>query len=110
MGRSSPGTAASSPPICADQGLGTPKSLEEMYEIYRQTGAHVHIAHFKASGRAAWGHAAEYIENVHEAQKAGIHVTADVYPYTAYFLRHHQFVPQMVNPGRKADGRANAKG
>lgn len=66
-----------------DQGLGTPKSLEEMYEIYRQTGAHVHIAHFKASGRAAWGHAAEYIENVHAAKKAGIHVTADVYPYTA---------------------------
>lgn len=65
------------------QNLRTPEALEEMYEINRRTGAHVHIAHFKASGRAAWGKAAEFAENVHQAQKAGVHVTADVYPYTA---------------------------
>lgn len=35
------------------QNLRTPEALEEMYEINRRTGAHVHIAHFKASGRAA---------------------------------------------------------
>lgn len=66
-----------------DQGLGTPDSLDEMFEINRRTGAHVHIAHFKASGRKAWGNAQKYADLVHEAQKAGIHVTADVYPYTA---------------------------
>lgn len=65
------------------QNLRTPEALEEMYEINRRTGAHVHIAHFKASGRAAWGKAAEFAENVHQAQKSGIHVTVDVYPYTA---------------------------
>lgn len=65
------------------QNLRTPEALEEMYEINRRTGAHVHIAHFKASSRAAWGKAAEFAENVHNAQKAGVHVTVDVYPYTA---------------------------
>lgn len=65
------------------QNLRTPEALEEMYEINRRTGAHVHIAHFKASGRATWGKAAEFAEHVHNAQKAGVHVTADVYPYTA---------------------------
>lgn len=65
------------------QDLRTPEALEEMYEINRRTGAHVHIAHFKASGRETWGKAAEFAENVHQARKAGIYVTADSYPYTA---------------------------
>lgn len=65
------------------QNVRTPEALEEMYEINRRTGAHVHIAHFKASGRAAWGRAFEFAENVHRAKQSGVHVTADCYPYTA---------------------------
>lgn len=61
----------------------TPESLEEMYEINRQTGAHVHIAHFKAAGRQNWGRAPEFVNNVADARTSGIHVTVDVYPYTA---------------------------
>lgn len=61
----------------------TPESLEEMYEIYRKTGAHVHIAHFKASGRQNWGRAPEFVKHVADARAAGINVTVDVYPYTA---------------------------
>lgn len=66
-----------------DQGAGTPQSLEEMYEINRKTGAHVHIAHFKASGRPNWGRAPEFVQDVADARAAGINVTVDVYPYTA---------------------------
>lgn len=66
-----------------DQGTNTPSSLEEMYEINRQTGAHVHIAHFKASGRKNWGRAPEFVQHVAAARDAGINVTVDVYPYTA---------------------------
>ena len=65
------------------QNLRTPEALKEMYEINRRTGVHVHIAHFKASSRKAWGKAQEFIDNVHSAQRDGIHVTVDVYPYTA---------------------------
>ena len=66
-----------------DQGTNTPTSLEEMYGINRSTGAHVHISHFKASGRANWGRAPEFVQNVADARKSGINVTVDVYPYTA---------------------------
>ncbi len=66
-----------------DQGTNTPTSLEEMYEINRQTGAHVHIAHFKASGKANWGRAPEFVQHVADARAKGINVTIDVYPYTA---------------------------
>lgn len=66
-----------------DQGANTPTSLEEMYEINRQTGAHVHVVHFKASGKANWGRAPEFVQNVTAARAAGVNVTVDVYPYTA---------------------------
>ncbi len=66
-----------------DQGTNTPTSLEEMYEINRQTGAHVHIVHFKASGKKNWGRAPEFVQNVADARAAGVNVTVDVYPYTA---------------------------
>lgn len=65
------------------QGVDTPKYLDEMYEIFRRSGAHIHIAHFKASGKAAWGLAPEFVKNVRDAQAGGINVTVDVYPYTA---------------------------
>ncbi len=66
-----------------DQGLGTPKSLEEMFNIYRYSGTHVHIAHFKASGAKSHGKAPEWAAIVHRARANGIDVTADLYPYTA---------------------------
>lgn len=66
-----------------DQGSNTPTSLEEMYEISRSSGAHVHISHFKASGKANWGRAPEFVQNVADARKSGVNVTVDVYPYTA---------------------------
>lgn len=65
------------------QNLRTPEALEEMYEINRRTGAHVHIAHFKASGKETWGKAKEFADNVLAARRSGIYVTADSYPYTA---------------------------
>lgn len=65
------------------QNIKTPVGLEEMYEINRKSGAHVHIAHFKASGKSAWGKAPEFCENVHNARRSGINVTVDLYPYNA---------------------------
>ncbi|HSL93766.1 MAG TPA: amidohydrolase family protein, partial [Bacillota bacterium] len=66
-----------------DQGSNTPKSLEEMYAINRSSGVHVHVAHFKAGGKANWGRAPEFAQNVADASAAGVNVTVDVYPYTA---------------------------
>ena len=66
-----------------DQGSNTPQSLEEMYEINRASGVHVHVAHFKAGGKANWGRAPEFVQNVANARAGGVNVTVDVYPYTA---------------------------
>lgn len=66
-----------------DQSVNSLKSLDEMYEIYRATGAQVHIAHLKASGKAAWGMVDKIYNDIKEAQAKGIKVTADMYPYNA---------------------------
>ena len=66
-----------------DQGDNTPQSLDEMYAINRQSGARVHIAHFKAGGKANFGRAPEFVRHVALARQSGVAVTVDVYPYTA---------------------------
>lgn len=59
------------------------ESMNEMYDLYRHSGAKVHIAHFKSSGQVNWGQAPRLVQDYHNARAEGIEVTADVYPYEA---------------------------
>ncbi len=59
------------------------QSVEEALEIGRRGELPVHISHFKASGRAAWGLAADAVRLVAQAREQGQAVTADQYPYIA---------------------------
>jgi N-acyl-D-aspartate/D-glutamate deacylase len=58
-------------------------SIHEILEIGRQANLPVHISHMKASGRKAWGKAADALGLVEQARANGQIVTADQYPYTA---------------------------
>lgn len=66
-----------------NQSEHTARSIDELSAIYRASGAHVHIAHFKAAEKACWGRAPEFTGYVRAAQAAGVHLTVDLYPYTA---------------------------
>ncbi|MBP86054.1 MAG: N-acyl-D-amino acid deacylase [Planctomycetaceae bacterium] len=59
------------------------ESIDETLAIGEQASLPVHISHFKASGRAAWGLAADAVHKVQAARDAGRQVTADQYPYIA---------------------------
>lgn len=59
------------------------EAIDEILEIGNRADLPVHISHFKASGRAAWGLAADAVRKVEEARAAGHRVTADQYPYIA---------------------------
>lgn len=59
------------------------ESIDETLAIGKQADLPVHISHFKASGRGAWGLAADAVRKVQAAREAGMHVTADQYPYIA---------------------------
>ncbi len=58
-------------------------AVNEALEIERQAKLPVHISHFKASGRDAWGLVRRAATMIDEARQKGELVTADQYPYIA---------------------------
>lgn len=58
-------------------------SVEEALTIGREAKLPVHISHFKASGRDAWGSLHLAIDMIEKARGNGQVATADQYPYTA---------------------------
>jgi N-acyl-D-amino-acid deacylase len=66
-----------------DEGTNVLSAIDEALTIGREAGLPVHISHLKASGRRAWGMAADEIALIEKARKAGQAVSADQYPYVA---------------------------
>jgi N-acyl-D-amino-acid deacylase len=66
-----------------DEGERLVQSIEEALEIGRRGELPVHISHFKASGKNAWGSLHLAVDAIEKARAAGRKVTADQYPYTA---------------------------
>src|SRR5204863_4895835 len=85
-----------------DEGVGLLTSIEEILTIGREAKLPVHISHMKASGRKAWGKAADAIALVNTARAAGQEVTADQYPYVASSTS----LAAMVIPPRYREGAA----
>jgi len=66
-----------------DEGTGLLDSVREAIAIGERAGVPVQISHHKASGRAAWGMVGESLQLIEAAQRRGLDVHADQYPYTA---------------------------
>ncbi len=66
-----------------DEGDRLIESVLEMREVSAETGLPVHMAHHKASGTRNWGKVEQTLAMMAEAEKAGIDLSCDVYPYTA---------------------------
>ena len=83
-----------------DEGVGVLSATEEALTIGREAKLPVHVSHMKASGRKAWGKAADQIALVEKARKAGQVVSADQYPYVASSTS----LAAMVVPPRFREG------
>lgn len=57
------------------------EAVAEAIEIGEQTGAPVHISHFKAINYKNWGKIKDAAQLIEAAQARGLKVTADQYPY-----------------------------
>lgn len=68
-------------------------AIEEAMHIGRAGGLPVHIYHLKAAGRANWPLIPQAIEKIDAARRAGLDVTADVYPYVRNGLNLGAFLP-----------------
>lgn len=58
-------------------------AVTEAILIGKEAKLPVHVSHFKASGRSAWGNVRVAARLIEQAREAGQVVTADQYPYTA---------------------------
>jgi N-acyl-D-amino-acid deacylase len=59
------------------------ESIEEIIRIGKEAGINVHISHIKTSGKKNWHKIDHAISLIEKAQKEGIKITCDRYPYTA---------------------------
>lgn len=66
-----------------DEGTGLLDSLQEILKIGKEASLPVHVSHFKASGKKAWGSLHLGVRMIEQARAAGQAVTADQYPYAA---------------------------
>ncbi len=74
-------------------------ALDEMIEVGRRSGVHVHISHFKIAGRDNWSHVSEMLERVRAAQASGVRITADQYPYVAGSTMFGAILPPWAHDG-----------
>lgn len=74
-------------------------ALEEMIEIARKSGAHVHISHIKLMGKAQWGKTNELLEVINKAQEEGLKISCDQYPYVASSTGLSVLVPKWAHEG-----------
>ena len=65
------------------EGLEIEKALEELIEIGRFSGVRVNVSHLKIDNYRVHGRAPEVWRIIEEAQKSGVSISADMYPYTA---------------------------
>jgi N-acyl-D-amino-acid deacylase len=59
------------------------ESIEETIRIGKEAGIKIHISHIKTGGKKNWHKINNAISLIEEAQREGIKVTCDRYPYTA---------------------------
>lgn len=77
------------------------EALDEAFEIGRKAGTPVEIYHLKAAGKRNWPKEARAIEKINAARKAGLDVSACMYPYTAGATGLTSVLP----PWASADGK-----
>ena len=65
------------------EGLRVFDAIDELAQVGRASGVHVHISHIKLDHYSVHGQAPAVWEKIEQLRHEGVHITADVYPFTA---------------------------
>lgn len=65
------------------EGLHIFDAIDELAQVGRTSGVHVHISHIKLDHYSVHGQAPAVWAHIEKLRQEGVHITADVYPYTA---------------------------
>ncbi len=71
-------------------------ALDEAIQVGSEAGVHVQVVHMKLSGLDNWGRAAEMLERIAAARRAGVAIDCDQYPYTAASNPLKNLLPRWV--------------
>ncbi|MBN2336815.1 D-aminoacylase [Candidatus Bathyarchaeota archaeon] len=75
------------------------ESIDEVAQVGRESGVHVHVSHFKAGGEANWGKSVHSLRRLEEARSGGVEMTFDQYPYIAGSTFLSSLLPPWVHAG-----------
>lgn len=83
--------------ICAfhmrSEGEKLLESIQEVIDVGEKANAKIQISHLKAGGRNNWKKMPEAFKLIEAAQKRGVQIHADVYPYTAGYAELGVMLP-----------------
>jgi len=74
-------------------------SIKEVIGIAQETGVSLEISHLKAVGKKAWHLFERALEIIKEANRRGVNVSFDVYPYTSSGPVLYTLLPPWVTEG-----------
>lgn len=78
------------------------EAFQEAISIGQNASTPVHIFHLKAAGQTNWGKISTIIQEIKSANRNGLEVTADIYPY----LHNGLGILAFIHPHHFAQGRA----
>ncbi|MBW7995962.1 MAG: D-aminoacylase [Candidatus Glassbacteria bacterium] len=91
------------------ESYGLLDALDEFLRVVRESGIRGEVFHLKAAGEDNWPKLAQAIEKIELARAEGLHVTADVYTYTAASTGLNGAMPPWVQEGGHDRWVANLK-
>lgn len=75
------------------------ESMNELIEMARRTGVHLHFSHFKVCGKLNWHKTEQALAKLDQARAEGLEVTFDQYPYTAGSTMLSAILPPWTHEG-----------
>ena len=82
-----------------DEGHRILEAVDELIATARQAKCAAEIYHLKMSGRENWGKLGDAITRIEAARAGGLHITADMYTYTASSTGLDAAMPPWVQEG-----------
>ncbi len=86
-----------------NEGTGVIDAINEAIAIGRRAGVPVDVIHLKLADQALWGHMRDVIALFDAAQREGVDVQANVYPYTRGNNDLVSIVPPWAHHGGKTE-------
>jgi len=75
------------------------ESIDEMISVAKEANIRSEIYHFKQVGRSNWDKLDPAVRKIDSARSAGLHITADMYNYTASSTGFDILMPDWVQEG-----------